>query len=157
MSDSIKPYDAGEPSESDEPDEPGGMRRYSVVIAAADDAIDHLRSAQKQLDQAYNWGVYDMYMGGMIGSFIKYYKLQKAQREIEGAKQAVLQFVENLRVSNFDASAGLRIDIDDFLSFADIFLDNAFVDLMVQMRILEAQKQVSQAIEQIELIRDQLC
>lgn len=151
MSDSIESYGVGGP------DEPSDVRRYSVVIAAADDAIDHLRAAQKQLDQAYNWGVYDMYMGGMIGSFIKYYKLQKAQREIEGAKQAVLRFVENLRASDLDASAGLRIDIDDFLSFADIFLDNAFVDLMVQMRIMEAQKQVSQAIEQIECIRDQLC
>lgn len=154
MNDSIEPYDASEP---DDPNGSGDVQRYSAVVAAADDAIDHLRAAQKQLDQAYNWGVYDMYMGGMIGSLIKYYKLQKAQREIEGAKQAVLSFVENLRVSNLDASAGLRIDIDDFLSFADIFLDNAFVDLMVQMRILEAQKQVSQALQQIELIRDQLC
>ena len=130
--------------------------QYHHLVASADDALNHLYSAQKELDKAYGWGVYDMLGGGMFGSLIKHGKLQNANREIEEAKKAVTRFAEDLRVSNIDANAGLHIDTGDFLSFTDIFLDNVFADMMMQQRIMEAQQQVDQAIRQITYIRDQL-
>ena len=50
----------------------------------------------------------------------------------------------------------LRIDIGSFLSFADFFFDNFFVDWMVQSKIDQAKSQVSQAIRQVEGILTEL-
>lgn len=146
MSGSIEPFDA---------DEPRG--EYSSVVSAADDALDHLYSAQQELNKAANWGFYDMMGGGMFTSLIKHSKLQNANREIQQAKEAVLRFSHELEVSHVDADAGLHIDLGDFWSFTDVFLDNFFADMMMQQRITEAQRQVGQAIRQIEYIRNQLC
>ena len=54
------------------------------------------------------------------------------------------------RVCNID------INVGDFLSFADIFFDGFVADWLVQSKIRDARRQVSDAIRQIEDIRLQL-
>lgn len=146
MNSPIEPFDAENQS-----------WEYSSVIEAADDALDHLNAARQELNKAANWGLYDMMGGGMFGSLIKRNKLQNANREIEQAKRAMLHFSQELEGAHIDANAGLHIDLGDFWSLSDIFLDNFFSDMMMQQRIGEAMQQVDQAIRQVEYIRNQLC
>ena len=42
------------------------------------------------------------------------------------------------------------------MSFADMFFDNAFLDMYVQMQISEARQQVAAAIQQVEAVREAL-
>ena len=46
----------------------------------------------------------------------------------------------------------LKIEVSDFLSFADVFFDNLLVDWMVQNKIAEARGQVEDAIFRVESI-----
>ena len=41
-------------------------REIREAIDAADNALDHLRSARRYLDSAGNWGLLDMFGGGLI-------------------------------------------------------------------------------------------
>ena len=50
----------------------------------------------------------------------------------------------------------LRIEIGDFLTFADFFFDNFLVDFMVQSKITEAGRQVEQATARVEQLLMQL-
>ena len=68
----------------------------SDALAAADEALDHLYAAQEQLNKARNWGFYDMLGGGMFGSMIKHSKMQKANQEIQAAKEAVARFMRTV-------------------------------------------------------------
>lgn len=46
----------------------------------------------------------------------------------------------------------LKLEVSEFLSFADIFFDNIFVDYMVQSKIAEARAQVDDAVFRVESI-----
>ena len=48
------------------------------------------------------------------------------------------------------------IDMDGFISFADIFFDNFLVDMFVQNKLSQAKRQVQDAIYQVEMIVEQL-
>lgn len=53
-------------------------------------------------------------------------------------------------------ASGIQIDTGGFMSFADMFFDNAFLDMYVQMQISEARQQVAAAIQQVEAVREAL-
>ena len=129
----------------------------SDALAAADEALDHLYAAQEQLNKARNWGFYDMLGGGMFGSMIKHSKMQKANQEIQAAKEAVARFMRTVEgIDGIDTSAGFNVDMGGIWGFMDVFMDNVFADIMVQQRINEAQAQVAAAIQQVEYLRDQI-
>ena len=139
-----------------EPYGPDANNEINSARSAADDALEHLRAAQSELDKAQNWGFVDMMGGGMFSSLIKQSKMQNANREIKAAKQALLRFAETLQHVDVDADAGLHIELNDFWSVTDIMFDNFFADMVVQQRIEEARIQIAQAIEQVELVRSRL-
>lgn len=139
-----------------EPYDPGASSEIDSARSAADDALEHLRAARKELEKAHQWGYIDMASFGILASIVKQAKMQNANREIRAAKEAMLRFAQTLRHADLDANAGLRIELDDFWSAADIMFDSYFADLIMQRRIEEARKQADWAIEQVETIREQI-
>ena len=73
-------------------------REIRQAIDAADNALDHLRSARRYLDSAGNWGLLDMFGGGLISGFMKHSKMSDAEREIDDARYALQRFSKELRV-----------------------------------------------------------
>ena len=55
-----------------------------------------------------------------------------------------------------DEVVGIDLEIDGFISFADFFLDNVFVDWMVQSKINKALAQVREGIRTLEEVRSEL-
>ena len=47
------------------------QREYNEAIEAADVALAHLYRAQELLGSAGNWGLFDIFAGGAISSYIK--------------------------------------------------------------------------------------
>ena len=107
------------------------------AVAAGERALGSLRNAQKCLDGAKNWGIVDMLGGGLVSSLVK-----------RSAKADLRKFQKELR--DVSVSMDLRMEIGSFLSFADVFFDNLFVDVMVQSKINEARDQVDEAIARVE-------
>ncbi len=127
-------------------------REIREAIDAADDALFHLRSARRYLSSAGNWGLIDMFGGGLISGLVKHGKMGSAEREIDEARFALQRFSKELR----DVSGYSSIHINDFLTFADFFFDGFLADVLVQSRIGEAKRQCDDAIRRVETIRTEL-
>lgn len=124
------------------------------AMEAGNRALHSLREAQANLDSVRNWGLWDMFGGGTITSLIKSSKMDRAKQNMEQAKYDLRSFSKELN----DVSMVINLDIEtgDFLSFADWFFDNFFVDWMVQDRINKARDQVRDAIWKVENVMREL-
>ena len=124
------------------------------AMEAGNRALHSLREAQTNLDSARNWGLWDMFGGGTITSLIKSSRMHRAKQNMEQAKYDLRSFSKELN----DVSMVINLDIEtgDFLSFADWFFDNFFVDWMVQDRITKARDQVRDAIWKVENVMREL-
>ncbi len=69
---------------------------------------------------------------------------------MEEAKNDLHVFQRELR--DVTVQADLRMDIGDFLVFADFFFDGLVADYLVQSKISDAREEVAQAIRQVERI-----
>lgn len=124
------------------------------AINAADDALAALRNAEKSLSSAGGWGIWDMLGGGFFSSLMKHSRIEDAQRDLEAARRALARFKNEL--ADLGRVAEINLDMGNLLRFADYFFDNIFSDMMVQSKIRDGQRQVQQAIHQIEEIRRRL-
>lgn len=124
------------------------------AIEAGNRALCSLREAQKNLQSAKNWGIWDMLGGGFISTMAKHSKMDRAKQNMEQAKYDLKKFSKELDDVNMNYH--LELQTGDFLSFADWFFDGFFVDWMVQDRINQASDQVSNAIYRVENILRQL-
>lgn len=77
-------------------------------------------------------------------------QMDGASQCMERAKQDLRRLQKELR--DIQVPMDLKIEVGDFLSFADIFFDNLLVDWMVQSKIAEARVQVEDAIFRVESI-----
>lgn len=118
------------------------------AIDAGYRALQSLRAAQDYLSSASNWGLLDIFKGGFFTSMVKQSKMQQARQYIEQAKYDLDNFSRELR--DVTMMCDLHLETGDFLSFADVFFDNAFVDLMVQDRISKARRQIDEAVRRVE-------
>lgn len=124
------------------------------AINAADDALAALRNAEKSLSSAGGWGIWDIMGGDFFSSLMKHSRIGKAQDKLEEARRALARFKNEL--ADLGRVANINLDMGNFLRFTDLFFDNIFSDMMVQSKIRDGQRQVQQAIHQIEEIRRQL-
>ena len=127
-------------------------RERQEAIDAGERALDSLYGVRKELESAGNWGLLDMFGGGMFTTFVKHSKMNDAQRYMERAKRDLAAFSRELA----DVSETLNINTGDFLSFADYFFYGFLADMMVQSRIHDAQRQVDDAIYRVESILSRL-
>ena len=127
-------------------------RERQEAIDAGERALDSLYGVRKELESAGNWGLLDMFGGGMFTTFVKHSKMNDAQRYMERAKRDLAAFSRELA----DVSETLNINSGDFLTFADYFFDGFVADMMVQSRIRDAQRQVDDAIYRVESILSRL-
>lgn len=124
------------------------------ALGAVEDALGCLDAAARDLKSAGNWGWFDIFGGGFLTSMLKHGKMEMAQRHLSAAQAALGRLADEL--NDVEGFAGLGPDVGDFLLTADWLFDNAFMDAMVQQRIIESQNRVAQAIAQCEQVRDQL-
>lgn len=126
-------------------------RERNEALRAADEALACLDRAQKYLESAANWGLFDLFGGGLLSTAVKHDKMNEAAKELEAAKEALQRFGREL--ADVGGQLDLGFNTADFLSFADYFLDGFLADWLVQDRIRTAQEQVSQAVAQVERAR----
>ncbi len=129
----------------------GNEREIREAVTAADEALYHLGKAQEHLRSARNWGIWDMLGGGLLATAVKHSKMNRAEDEMQAARDAVCHFSRELRdVSGFEG------EFDGFLNFADYFFDGFLADFMVQSRIDRARERVDSAIRRITEVRAML-
>ena len=125
-------------------------REMQEAVQAGERALQSLYAARDKLGSARNWGIFDMVGGGFFSSLMKRSQMDGASQCMERAKQDLRRLQKELR--DIQVPMDLKIEVGDFLSFADIFFDNLLVDWMVQSKIAEARVQVEDAIFRVESI-----
>ena len=74
------------------------MRREMMeAIQAGERALNSLKTAQSQLRSAGNWGIFDMFGGGLFSSAVKHSKINDASRCVENAKRDLQIFQRELK------------------------------------------------------------
>ena len=63
-------------------------KERNEAIASGERALTSLRAAREELRSAGNWGLVDLFGGGMISGLVKHSKMGNAQRYMEQAKLA---------------------------------------------------------------------
>ena len=124
------------------------------ALDAGERALSSLRKAQGKLNSAGNWGLLDMFGGGLFSTIMKRSKMDDAQQLMEAAKSDLKRFQRELKDVNIPLD--LRMEVGSFLSFADFFFDGFVADYLVQSKISEAKEQVSDAIIRVEQILNEL-
>ncbi|MDO5550429.1 MAG: hypothetical protein Q4F76_04605 [Lachnospiraceae bacterium] len=125
-------------------------REIEEAVQAGERALRSLQAAQEKLRSARNWGIWDMVGGGLLTNVIKHSRIHDASSYLKEAKQDLQLFQRELRdVTDF---ADLRIEIGEFLSFADFFFDGLVADYLVQTKISDAGEQVDNAIRRVEVL-----
>ena len=129
-------------------------REIDEAIRAGQRARDSLLQAKDCLQSAGNWGLLDMFGGGMFTTFVKRSRMKDAEQLVQQARSDLKQFRKEL--TDVDSIAEFHVETGDFLSFADYFFDSFLVDWLVQSKIRDAERQVEDAIEKVEYILQQL-
>ena len=129
-------------------------REMKEALNAGERALSSLRKAQEKLNSAGNWGLFDMFGGGLFSTIMKRSKMDDAQQLMEAAKTDLKRFQRELKDVNIPLD--LRMEVGSFLSFADFFFDGFVADYLVQSKISEAKEQVSDAIVRVEQILNEL-
>ena len=129
-------------------------REIDEAIQAGQRARSSLLMAQDCLKSAGNWGLLDMFGGGLVTTFIKRSKMNDAEQLVQQARNDLKQFRKEL--TDVETIAEFHVETGNFLTFADYFLDGFLTDWLVQSKIQDAKKQVEQAIAQVEKILRQL-
>lgn len=124
------------------------------AIQAGEQALSSLQDVKNRLESAGSWGIFDLLGGGFVASMIKRSKLEDAQSLMHRAQRDIKAFERELKDITIDLD--LQVDIDDFLSFADVFMDNFFADYLVQRKIDKAKKQTEDAIKLIRSLLNAL-
>ena len=129
-------------------------REMKEALDAGERALSSLRKAQEKLNSADNWGLFDMFGGGLFSTIMKRSKMDDAQQLMEVAKTDLKRLQRELKDVNIPLD--LRMEVGSFLSFADFFFDGFVADYLVQSKISEAKEQVSDAIIRVEQILNEL-
>ena len=128
-------------------------KEMNEAIQAGERALYSLKNAEEKLNSAGNWGIFDMFGGGLFSTIIKRSKMDDAQNLMETAKTDLMIFQKELKDINIPLN--LRVEVGSFLSFADFFFDGFVADYLVQSKITDAKSQVSDAIYRVEqLLRE---
>ena len=124
------------------------------ALAAADDALFYLQKADDSMNSAKNWGLFDMFGGGLISTFVKHDKMDNAQRDVDNAKIALQKLGREL--DDLDEMMDIEIQVDSFASFADYIFDDFFSDWYVQSKIGDAKARIEEAITKVRQVQERL-
>ena len=124
------------------------------AIRAGQQARSSLLQAKDCLKSAGNWGLLDMFGGGMFTTFVKRTRMNDAEKLVQQARSDLKRFGKEL--ADVETIANFHVEKGNFLTFADYFLDSFLMEWLVQSKIRDAQRQVDDAVEKVETIIQQL-
>ncbi|NCB92688.1 MAG: hypothetical protein EOM40_09005 [Clostridia bacterium] len=130
------------------------LKEIREARAVGQQALASLEDARNLLDSAGNWGLLDMFGGGLISGMMKHSKMNNANEQMERARYLLQNFQKELR--DIDVPGSFRVNVSDFLVFADFFFDGLIADWLVQSKISEAESQVVEAMEKVRTILNNL-
>lgn len=129
-------------------------KELEEAVSATDRVLETIDYALKELGKAKNWGIFDIFKGGMISSYVKHDKMENAEIAVKNLREEFLILEKELGDVGMDLE---NYEIPSTSSkFLDIFVDNIFSDLKNQSRIKENIRILENLREEILIIQKDL-
>lgn len=132
------------------------LKETNEAIEAGYELNTNLSKIIMTLESAKDWGTYDMFGGGTTSTHIKHSKINDARYLTVKTQYLVKNYTKELNDINFSADILKTLEISDFNTFADYFLDNFFSDFMVQNKINHSLDNVKSKKHKINKIQNEL-
>ena len=126
------------------------LREIGEAEQAAQSVLGCLDGAADSLDSAEDWGVFDMFGGGMISTAIKHDHIDDARDQVSQAQLTLSRLRSEL--ADVELTDAPSVSIGEFATFADYFFDGLIADWVVQEGIHDAQDSVLHTRSQVERI-----
>lgn len=126
------------------------LKELGEAEAAGRKVLKALSRAEDRLNSASGWGTFDMLGGGLIATAMKHSRIDEARSAIHDAQNALHRFQNELLDVKRDVH--LQIEIGTFLTFADFFFDGLIFDWIVQGRIHDTLKQITEKRQAVQRI-----
>ena len=123
------------------------MHEVEEALAVGETVLQLIDAAAEELSSAEGWSTFDLLGGGLMTDLVKHNKLDHAQHDIYLLQEQLRRYRTELADVTMDTD--IRLEIGDFLRFADYFFDDLFSSLAVLDRIVSAQQHLSKAEDQV--------
>ncbi len=137
--------------------------RLGVEIKEALDAgkqcLPLLHQMVGHLQEAKNWGNWDMYSGGRgrgIAEMRKHSSIDRAKNLSYRCQQKLIRFEQELRDIYQQQNFNLSLNMNSFSKFTDIFFDNLISDWIIQKQIKNAINNVAATQDKVNRICESL-
>ena len=124
------------------------VKETQEAIQAGEYAYQSLSRVFEMLNSAHGWGVFDMLGGGLITTAIKHSKIDAARSEMTQAQIALSNFQRELSDIK-ERVEDDKIQIGNFATFADYFLDGIIFDFVVQSKINKSREDVKVTLDSV--------
>lgn len=131
-------------------------REILEAVASGEKALSLIDSILYQLQEAHSLGNWDIWGGGTFINLAKHDHLDSAQGQIAVLQDELRRFKSEALDIDMTVHADVKVNIEGFDRFADVFFDGLFHDLKVQDSIECSTSQVNSIRRQIEPIMKQL-
>ena len=139
---------------------PNDQRKIDEAIRAGQQARDSLLQAKDCFSSAAGaWGflgLLDLLGSRLIATIVRRCRMKDAEQLVQQTRSDLKQFGKEL--VDVGTTTEFHVETGDFLTLADSFLEDFPMDWLVQTKsvIWDAEKQVDDAIEQVEKFLRQL-
>ena len=125
------------------------LKDIDEAIIAGKEALKYVRTLEKQLQKAKNWGQWDTYGNGGGSSWLKHQAVDKAREVLHRVRHSLLNFQKELSDVYEDAYIDINLRMEKIDRFVDIFFDNLITDWIVQQKIKKVLDNVSKTKGQV--------
>lgn len=123
------------------------QKELQEAMEAGTRALATVGAVQESLKTAKSWSTYDMLGGSLIADVVKHNHMDKAQKLLDELQLQLGRFRTEL--SDVYIQSNLKVNVEGFERYADIFLDNFFTDWEIYDRIQKSQREVDGIKEKI--------
>lgn len=127
-------------------------KEISEAILTGEKAQHGLMRAIDSLQNAQNWGTFDLLGGGILATAVKHSKIDEAKNDIEEVQHHLNQFRRELSDTTLNSGQNLAVEMDSFTGFADYFFDNLITDWIVQSKINQSLEACRNMFDQISML-----
>lgn len=124
------------------------------AITAANIALISLGEAERKLDKAVDWGIWDMLGGGLFSTMFKHSRIDEAKDAINESKRQLKRLKKEM--ADVSMPEEVHLEIDGMLAFADYFFDGVIADYLVQRKMNQAKQQIAEAKLKVQAIQKKL-
>ena len=125
------------------------LRAANRVISTADQAMEHLKSAEK-------WATYDIWLkGGILSHMAKYEHIDNAEEAFNRLSSQMDDLQRELKDINISGAPGFT-GIDSTTRAVDFWFDNIFTDLNVRNRIRDDSEQLRDLCNKVDEVISKL-